>query len=92
MFLDCLDENFLIQHVAEPTQFREGQASSLLDLVITDRAVTITRLNYEAPIGKSDHVCLDFEILTGIVKKDVQTRRQYFKGNYDEIRKSNYGK
>ena len=71
LLLECVDDNFLIQHITENTRFREGQASNLLDLVFTDRDDNVTRLDYEMPFGRSDHVCL---------------KRKYFKGNYPEIR------
>ena len=46
LLFECVDDNFLIQHVTENTIFREGQASNLLDLVFTDRHDIVTRLDY----------------------------------------------
>ena len=35
LFLDALDDEFLIQHVSFVTRVREGQTPSTLDLIIT---------------------------------------------------------
>ena len=86
LLLECVDDNFLIQHVTENTRFREGQASNLLDLVFTDRDDNVTRLDYEMPFGRSDHVCLMFEVLCHRHSEKEGFKRKYFKGNYPEIR------
>ena len=52
-FSKCLMDNFLIQHVDADTRVREGQVSSLLDLV--------TYIEYMSPLGKSDHLLLKIE-------------------------------
>lgn len=86
LFLECMDDNFLHQHVTESTRFRDGQASNLLDLVITDREDNVTQLDYEMPIGRSDHVCLRFEVICHRNTRKEGFKRKYFKGNYQEIR------
>ena len=86
LLLECVDDNVLIQHVTENTRFREGQASNLLDLVFTDRDDNVTRLDYEMPFGRSDHVCLMFEVLCHRHSEKEGFKRKYFKGNYPEIR------
>ena len=86
LLLECVDDNFLIQHVTENTRFREGQANNLLDLVFTDRDDNVTRLDYEMPFGRSDHVCLMFEVLCHRHSEKEGFKRKYFKGNYPEIR------
>ena len=57
-FLTYLAENTLYQSIESPTSFRDGQMSSLLDLVITDNPDQILRIDHLSPIGASDHVCL----------------------------------
>ena len=86
LLLECVDDNFLIQHVTENTRFREGQASNLLDLVFTDRDDNMTRLDYEMPFGRSDHVCPMFEVMCRRKSEKDGFKRRYFKGNYPEIR------
>ena len=57
-FLRKMQDLFLVQNVTETTRAREGQAPSLLDYIITDEENLVESIEYEDPIGKSDHVCL----------------------------------
>ena len=59
-FLEELYTCVLCQHVSEPTHFKHGVSPSLLDLVITNEEGMISNLNYLPPLGKSDHLCLQF--------------------------------
>ena len=51
-FLSCIQENFLHQHVLEPTRARDNDTPSTLDLVFTQHALDIENLKYRAPLGK----------------------------------------
>ncbi|KAK3861775.1 hypothetical protein Pcinc_032300 [Petrolisthes cinctipes] len=88
LFLDCLDDNFLLQQGRGNTRFRDGQEPSLLDQIITKPMDNIVRLDYDAPLGKSDHVCIVFDMLWVTAESEDRRRRHYFKGNYDEIRRN----
>jgi len=44
--------------VSEHTRFRANQVPSSLDWVITDDPNILEELQYDVPLGKSDHVCL----------------------------------
>ena len=46
----------------------------------------MTRLDYEMPFGRSDHVCLMFEVLCHRHSEKEGFKRKYSKGNYPEIR------
>ena len=59
-FLDQLKNAFFFQHVNEPTRRRGSDKPSLLDLILTNEAMSISDLTYEAPLGKSDHCTLLF--------------------------------
>ena len=50
------------KNVSEDTRHRLGQESSIFDYVFTDEEELIDEINYEAPIGKSDHVCLSWNM------------------------------
>ena len=66
-FVDCLDNNFLIQQVVETTRARGSNKPSLLDLVITENEQTLkSPVVHEAPIGSSDHCVLTWDYLAGI--------------------------
>jgi len=53
---------FLIQHVSEPTRVTKRHRPSLLDYVFTDEAHLVDNITHMAPLGKSDHVCLAWNI------------------------------
>ena len=44
------------------TRFRDGQTPSILDWILTDDPDIVDELTYEKPIGKSDHVCLSWDM------------------------------
>ena len=59
-FLKMYKRLFLYQHVVEPTRFRTGEVSSLLDLILTNKESMVSDLKYMAALGKSDHLQLIF--------------------------------
>lgn len=59
-FLELLQDFDCSQHVSKPTRHRQGQISSLLDLVITTSNLQITPVIHHAPLGLSDHDVLSF--------------------------------
>ncbi|KAH0813908.1 hypothetical protein GEV33_008883 [Tenebrio molitor] len=50
----------------ECTRFRSGQNPTLLDLIFISNPDLATNLNYLPPVGKSDHVLLEFNIQVAI--------------------------
>jgi len=87
-FMECIENNFLTQHVTESTRFRTGQESSLLDLILTSDESLVSGLQYTDPIGKSDHVCLSFEVRRGDVDQNTGKKgRNYYKGDYSALKK-----
>jgi hypothetical protein len=54
LFVDCLEENFLVQMVSEPT--RIVAESSILDLVITDDQNLVDGVSVLGHFGSSDHL------------------------------------
>ena len=54
--------------------------------MFTDRDDNVTRLDYEMPFGRSDPVCLMFEVMCHRKSEKEGFKRKYFKGNYPEIR------
>ena len=51
------------QHVCEPTRYRTGQRPSLPDLVLTNVSHLVDNIHMCGPLGKSDHMVLDFEYI-----------------------------
>ena len=72
--------------VSEPTRYRHGQKSNLLDLVLTNNSYIVSDILIDDPVGKSDHgtiiVNLDVD-----VHDDVHIeRRLYYEGDYKGMR------
>jgi len=57
-FFNKTQELCLIQCVTQPTRIREGQQPSTLDYIFVDEDNLIEDLEYNEPLGKSDHVTL----------------------------------
>ena len=78
-FADIIDNLGLEQMVDECTRFREGQNSSLLDLILTDKPSIVCDIKYEEPFGKSDHVKIVFQLSNSYVVKPEYHRLRDFK-------------
>ena len=79
-----IQNNFLTQHVLEPTR-----ATRVLDIVLTSQKECVDNVVIQEPLGSSDHNQLHFNINIKSDKMKVkQCRRDFSKGNYQEIRKS----
>ena len=83
-FLCLVQDNFLTQHVLEPTR-----AARVLDIVLSSQKEFVDNVEIHEPLGSSDHNQLHFNINIKSDKTKVkQCRRDFRKGNYMEIRKS----
>ena len=83
-FLCLVQDNFLSQHVLEPTR-----AARVLDIVLSSQKEFVDNVVIQEPWGSSDHNQLHFNINIESDKTKVkQCRRDFRRGNYDEIRKS----
>ena len=81
----CLvQDNFLTQHVLEPTR-----AAGVLYIVLSSQKEFVDNFVIQEPLGSSDHNQLHFDINIKSDKTKVkQGRRDFRTGNYEEIRKS----
>ena len=61
--MDYYDDLFLFQHITEPTRFRQEEIPNLLDLVFTNEQDMINNLSYLPPLGSSDHICIEFDLI-----------------------------
>ena len=83
-FLCLVQDNFLTQHVLEPTR-----AARVLDIVLSSQKEFVDNVVIQEPLGSSDHNQLHFNINIKSDKTKVKPcRRDFRKGNYKEIRKS----
>ena len=86
-FLKCLNNNFLNQHVINATRIRGMQNQNILDLIITNGNF-IKDIEYQNPIGNSDHVVLTFKCMLEIEKnlETIKTKYNFNKGDYNKLR------
>ena len=83
-FLCIVQDNFLTQHVLEPTR-----SARILDIVLSSQKEFVDNVVIQEPLGGSDHNQPYFNIKLKSDKTKVKQRRRDFrKGNYKEIRKS----
>ena len=83
-FLCLVQDNFLTQHVFEPTR-----AARVLDIVLSSQKEFVDNVEIQEPLGSSDHNQMHFNINIKSDKTKVkQCRRDFRKGNYREIRKN----
>ena len=84
IFIDFVQEQYLTQHVKEITRSREGQQDSLLDLILTDRPSLNCQQDYlhhyMAPIGKSDHCALSYDIEVTPPALTLKESFRYYRG------------
>ena len=89
-FLECLRDNYLIQHVTGPTRYRIGareERPTCDDLILTQSENDIDSVYYDNSVGLSDHITLNF--MLNWSKKPVkckQTILQYDKGDYEKMK------
>ena len=80
-FLECVNDNYLIQHVLEPTR-----KENILDLVLTTRESDICTLSNSAPLGNSDHDVVKFTFNCSTEYQPEKTRYDINKGDYEKMR------
>ena len=86
-FIECMQDNFLYQCVDQPTRWRGTDKPRILDLLVTKDANFISSLDYQSPLGKSDHCVMNFRINCVSYRKDCsKQRRCYDKADYSAMR------
>ena len=82
-FVCLVQDNFLTQHVLEPTR-----ATRILDMVLSSQKELVDNVEIKERLGSSDHNQMHFNINVKSDKTKVKRcRRDFRKGNYKEIRK-----
>ena len=88
-FIEATRDALLTQKVRHPTRnLRLNQRSNILDLIFINDEELINDIVHEAPIGKSDHDTLIFQlnILKDKFVKEKVYRYNLSKGNYEDMR------
>ena len=84
VYMCLVQDNFLTQHVLEPTR-----AARVLDIVLSSQKELVDNVVIQEPLGSSEHNQLHFSINIKSDKTKIkQCRRDFRKCNYKEIMKS----
>ncbi len=87
-FVECIQDNFLHQHIHKPTRWRGDELASTLDLILTNEEGMIEGLIYQSPLGNSDHTVLVFNYLCYTEKRGShKIRTHYKKADFIKINK-----
>jgi len=81
MFWDTIQSNFLNQYVDFPTRIRGSDTPHIFDLVLTD-VLLIEKIDYLAPLGKSDHSVLLIETTVLGSREQNSPKYNLAKGDY----------
>ena len=83
--IECLRDNFLFQHVNNPTISRGSDTPHLIDLVITNNEKMVTDIEHMSPFGKSDHSILSLKLnCYSKINTYSKTKIYYDKADYDK--------
>ena len=85
--INCSLDNYLSRHCIEPTRVRAENESSLWDLIFVKDESIIQSLDYEAPLGKSDHVLISLTLSTMLSRnKPTAEHFRFNLGDYTGMR------
>ena len=86
-FIKCISDNYLHQHVDEPTRWRGTDKPSLLDLILTNEENMVTDIEYQAPVGNSDHAVIVFKFNCYAEENvDIFIKKKYHQANYRKMK------
>ena len=60
-FIKTARDCYLYQHLLEPIQSQRTDNSSLIDLVLIDKVMQVSGIEYDALLNKSDHCVIIFK-------------------------------
>lgn len=86
-FLECIRDTFFVQHITEPTRFREGNNPTLDDLVLSSCETDISEIIYNESIGLSDHLTINCNINTLLQSStNMRTIYKYDKADFEKMK------
>ena len=85
--IECLRENYLSQHVTQPTRVRGTDEPSTLDLIITNDERLVQEIQYTSPLGKSDHATIKFDLRCYSARKAYMKKKYFYdKADYSKMK------
>ena len=85
-FIECLRDSYLHQHVTKPTRARGSNTPHVLDLVMTDDDRNVEKLSIGAPLGRSDHAVITFDLVCEPEEPPPKIIPQYDKADYEGMK------
>ena len=85
LLIDTLRDNYLHQHIVNPTRYRNGTQPTCIDLVMTNEEGMVNDIAYLPGIGLSDHVCLMFNFTVYVPPATDTEKPRYHIGDYKAI-------
>jgi len=82
---------FLFQLVDKPMRIRQGNSPSLFDLVFTNKENMVTNLMYLSPLGNSDHICIQFDLLCYLEPKKTDNLKYNIRAPDIDLMKQTLG-
>ncbi|BHF69430.1 hypothetical protein SprV_0301247400 [Sparganum proliferum] len=87
LLLKSVQRLHLIQHVLSSTRLREGQLANCLDLVLTKAPESAGVVDCLPPLGKSDHVAIQWEYsLFPVPDQSIVIGRNIWRGDFGQMR------
>ena len=86
LFMACINDCFLYQHVTQPTRCRGSNTPNLLDLVSTNESGMVSDITHLPPLDGSDHMTLLFDLHCYVEYNRPTNKFSYDKGDYEAIR------
>ena len=83
-FPEAVKDDILFQHVKQATRMRDNQQESMLDLILTNEENMIGHIEYLPPLGKRDHVIIQFSLISYISRFRTE-KLSIFKGDYEKL-------
>ena len=85
LFIECVRDNFLFQHITEPTRQRGTDTPSTLDPIFTNEENMASDISINAPLGNSDHSIIVFKLNCYLEGQKPIIKAMYQKGNYAKM-------
>ena len=86
-FIECIRDTYMYQHISQPTRHRNGQRSTIDDLIFSSDTNTVTKITHLSPLGKSDHEALTCKVqIKPLTIKNEKISYCYDRGDYNQMR------
>ncbi|XP_076466007.1 uncharacterized protein LOC143297493 [Babylonia areolata] len=85
-FLKATRDAYLIQHQKEPTRYREGEKSNVVDVIFTNREDMVEETRTIAGIGNSDHFALVINLNCTVAEPSRTKRFNFQKTDVEKLK------